>query len=1246
MKMIKKLSLVFLVILASGLMCFCTALSALGVDVQFEKEIASFPESYKTYLRTLHEQYPLWKFEAFETGLDWETVIDNEHDDYALVYASTAARVFKSLDPDDYNPATDTFYYKDGGFVAGSRTAVEYFMDPRNFLDKGGIFQFEKLNFSSKITVEMVDAALGGSFMYNKKMTYVDKTGKTYTDNLTYAEAIYKAGQTYDINPCFIASKILNEVGSKGSDSVSGTNNSYPGIYNFYNIGASDGAGAIERGLLWASGSGEGRTTYSRPWTTPYRSIMGGAEFLAEDYISAGQFTGYLQRFNVNPDADYHLYGHQYMSNLTGALSQGYSTYYSYAETDSLNTNLIFSIPVFKNMSDESGTGKLVGAENVLQYGVIDLLYTGVRKGPSVDHPRVTDSSGNTVWLEEGDEVRIIGKGDTDAYYHSEILSEPYWYKISFVKSGVSYVGYIPGDYINIKTAVYVTPGVTDISFVKTSNVKHKIHYSDPRMVKVIDDNTVQFLKNGVVSLYLYDSSGHFEEIVFRVGDYSSFYTKNLNVVSSENAIRATVDKHDTAAYYCFALADSNGNLIYAPLSTEPTTLFQNIKSGTVYTLFAQNCFGKYAFTKTVSRTVVTRPQQVKNLIFNKTTSGTAVLSWSPVENATGYQVLTFDESTGKYVNVALIPFGTNRCVLTSAQLASENFTVRAYCKYSGGYSFGLISNSVNLSDKPPMPDNVKITGTTTSGYVLSWNGHKDCSGYQVYVCAEGQSNYTLYKETTATALAISGLPGADVRSYKIRSYKNVGNERLYSSLTAVITGITYPEKPAVFNVRVGSGRAIAAWSAVKGATSYNFIYRKVGQPVKAVSVNGTSTEVKGLEGFSDYLFAVVPVIKRGTVSLAGTASNLVSARTLPNVPSGITLTAVGKNFVDIQWNADKSLEAYRVYVIDQSGKIVLSQALTVNKYRAAGLLPDSQYSIILRGYNRLNGAFVSSENSPILPVRTIESKITGIKIGSTDNSALVVWDAVANAECYEVYLYENGVFNLKQTVDKNSVTLEGLRHCTTNYVAIKACFKADEKTYPGELAIQKFYTRPLNVEKIVQSNRTDTSYTLTWQASSSPVNRYYVYRYNDAAQKYDCIAITDKTSCVITGMKPGTLQRYAVLAAVVVDGKVLVASRLTYTFTCGTYLSKVENIRQTVATQNALRFVWDPVEGATEYRVYYFDPAKKAYRLLGSTTATVATYRNLAPSTQYVFLVNAVKVTEEATFIGYYSSVLYASTK
>lgn len=96
----------------------------------------------------------------------------------------------------------------------------------------------------------------------------------------------------------------------------------------------------------------EGLETYSRPWSSPKKAIMGGAEFISSGYISRGQFNSYLKKFNVNPNGDYNIYTHQYMANLAAPYNEALSTYKSYKENNLLALPLTFTIPIFDKMPE------------------------------------------------------------------------------------------------------------------------------------------------------------------------------------------------------------------------------------------------------------------------------------------------------------------------------------------------------------------------------------------------------------------------------------------------------------------------------------------------------------------------------------------------------------------------------------------------------------------------------------------------------------------------------------------------------------------------------------------------------------------------------------------------------------------------------------------------------------------------------------------------------------------------------
>lgn len=93
---------------------------------------------------------------------------------------------------------------------------------------------------------------------------------------------------------------------------------------------------------------------YYRPWTTPKLAIVGGARFLSKGYISAGQNTSYLKKFNVNPNSDYSVYNHQYMANLAAPRSEAILSYNGYKENKLLRLPLEFTIPIFNDMPDST----------------------------------------------------------------------------------------------------------------------------------------------------------------------------------------------------------------------------------------------------------------------------------------------------------------------------------------------------------------------------------------------------------------------------------------------------------------------------------------------------------------------------------------------------------------------------------------------------------------------------------------------------------------------------------------------------------------------------------------------------------------------------------------------------------------------------------------------------------------------------------------------------------------------------
>lgn len=458
---------------------------------------STVPAEYESYVAALKKAHPTWKFEFLYTGLDWNTVIENEAVNGRSLVSYTFPKSYRAIDSSSYNSSTDSYIAKDGtSWFNAEQSVIKYYMDPRNFLDEINVFQFEKLSYDSKTqTLDGIKSMLKGSFMDN---VYISNG----TSNVLYAQAFLDAATRSGASPYHLVSKVLQEVGKSGSGSTTGKNANYPGIYNFYNIGASSGTNPVENGLSWASSTTAG--DYLRPWNSQYKSIIGGALYISKNYISNGQDTIYLEKFDVET-AYSGTYWHQYMTNISGAYTEGQKVYNAYKDLKLLETDFTFVIPVYNNFPSSkcnlpisagspycwlssltvdnysvtpastlqvetnnysvtvpysassvtitakpyNSSAKVTGLSNSVSSSTATGHVTGistnlrVRTSAGVSSPNSDSNrllySGNYVGLENGTSVTILGQ---------QTVSGVIWYNIRFSYQGATLSGWVSSEYI------------------------------------------------------------------------------------------------------------------------------------------------------------------------------------------------------------------------------------------------------------------------------------------------------------------------------------------------------------------------------------------------------------------------------------------------------------------------------------------------------------------------------------------------------------------------------------------------------------------------------------------------------------------------------------------------------------------------------------------------------------------------------------------------------------------------------
>lgn len=340
---------------------------------EFEISIAGFPDSYKTGLRALNQKYPNWVFVPYATNLDFNTVVSEESkigrslieknvvdNAWLSTYTKNDATLpgWTPSARDAYNWLTDTYIVYDGTsrWVNASSGFVAYSLDPRNFLSDTQIFQFLMLSYDpSSQNIETVQSLLNGTFMESALIKNAENL------DVTYAQTIMDASNTYQVNPYFLVARMKQEIllsdpPGQPCDIASGTYSGYKGYYNFYGIGATPDPtpkDSVVNALKYAKGvnkDGSVSTTYLRPWNSQYKAILGGAMWIENGYISEtrGQDTLYFQRWDVVPLDG--LYWHQYQTSTQAPVSEATRLEVAYRNIKHLP--LQFKIPVYNNMPE------------------------------------------------------------------------------------------------------------------------------------------------------------------------------------------------------------------------------------------------------------------------------------------------------------------------------------------------------------------------------------------------------------------------------------------------------------------------------------------------------------------------------------------------------------------------------------------------------------------------------------------------------------------------------------------------------------------------------------------------------------------------------------------------------------------------------------------------------------------------------------------------------------------------------
>ena len=200
---------------------------------------------------------------------------------------------------------------------------------------------------------------------------------------------------------------------------------------------------------------------------------------------------------------------------------------------------------------------------------------------------------------------------------------------------------------------------------------------------------------------------------------------------------------------------------------------------------------GKGYYSETIAKTFLITPNKLTGLKVSDKTTSKIKLTWTKHEGVTGYKVYSYNSSKKKWEYVGK----TDKTTYTIAKLKSSTkyeYRVRAYKNIDGTQYFGSYATSVKTATAPKTPS-VKVKAGDKK-VTFTWNKVSGASGYRIYMSTSKNGKYERIKTISNNKTfkyTKSGLKANKKYYFKVRAYKTVDDEKVFSSYTKVLTATT-----------------------------------------------------------------------------------------------------------------------------------------------------------------------------------------------------------------------------------------------------------------------------------------------------------------------------------------------------------------------------------------------------------------------------------------------------------------------
>ena len=483
----------------------------------------------------------------------------------------------------------------------------------------------------------------------------------------------------------------------------------------------------------------------------------------------------------------------------------------------------------------------------------------------------------------------------------------------------------------------------------------------------------------------------------------------------------------------------------------------------------------------------------------------------------------------------------------------------------------------------------------------LSWNDVKGADSYTIYWSQSsgvGPDNGNSLAEMVSPFVH-KPLVNGSLYFYVVAAV----NDRGESEPSAEVGATPQPAPGAPLSIRVdaGDGENTIVWAPVTGASSYNLYWSETPGVTKdsdaIVDVESPYVH-SGLTNEQPYYYAVSGQNNFGEGPLSPEATGTpFSSSNPPHPPTELVATA-GDGEVILAWTVGLGATTYNAYYSMTAGVGVTGTKVAgISSGEAVtGLTNGTTYYFVVTGEN-LNGESGLSNEASARPVtsETTPPAPGNVVATAADGAVALTWDAVANADSYNVYFSEthgHGTGGIVLTDVDSGVVVEGLTNGTVYYFIVTSVNVAGESSPSIEVsAAPRVDPVPPSAPTGVAAVAADGRATVSW-SSTANTDSYNIYYSETSGTGVDGTLVEDATTGeIITGLVNDTTY-YFVVTALNIYGASAASEEVSATPTAPTAPPPAPENLAAEAGAASVRLTWDYAATAISYTAYYSETA------------------------------------------------------